>query len=171
MNVNKCSELDYASHLTQAQMDFEERNKIYRWKIVADLSKFGLENATIKEKNIPFIENLYQDIDWNFLSYQKMKNLFEMKRTNNNSLIGVPKVNYIEVDNHQGTIAVSSLFTNKIIWFLDGVKIKTKYNVIGKFVTTLKVENLNGKELFFILLGDNGQTISKTFGLLPQEVL
>ena len=99
-----------------------------------------------------------------------MKNLFEMKRTNN-SLIGVPKVNYIEVDNYQGTIAVSSLFTNKIIWFLDGVKIKTKYNVIGKFITTLKVENLNGKELFFILLGDNGQTISKTFGLLPQEVI
>ena len=170
MNVNKCSELDYASHLTQAQMDFEERSKIYRWKIVADLSKFGLENATIEELNIPFIENPYQDIDWNLLSYQKMKNLFKMKRTNN-SLIGVPKVNYIEVDNYQGTISVSSLFTNKIIWFLDGVKIKTKYNVIGKFVTTLKVENLNGKELFFILLGDNGQTISKTFGLLPQEVL
>ena len=170
MNVNKCSELDYASHLTQSQMDFEERNKIYRWKIVANLSKFGLENGTIKEKNIPFIENPYQDIDWNLLSYQKLKNLFKIKRTNH-SLIGVPKVNYIEVDNYQGTIAVSSLFTNKIIWFLDGVKIKTKYNVIGKFVTTLKVENLNGKELFFILLGDNGQTISKTFGLLPQEVL
>ena len=127
MNVNKCSELDYASHLTQAQMDFEERNKIYRWKIVADLSKFGLENGTIKEKNIPFIENPYQNIDWNFLSYQKMKNLFEMKRTNN-SLIGVPKVNYIEVDNYQGTITISSIYTNKIVWYLDNQKIKTKYN-------------------------------------------
>ena len=170
MKVNNCSELDYANHLTEAQLNFEEQNKIYRWKIVADLSKFGLKNATIKERNIPFIENPYQDIDWNFLSYQKMKNLFEMKRTNN-SLIGVPKVNYIEVDNYQGTIAVSSLFTNKIIWFLDGVKIKTKYNVIGEFVSIIKVENLDGKELCFKLLGDNGQTISKKFGLLPQEVL
>ncbi len=60
---------------------------------------------------------------------------------------------------------------NKIIWFLDGIKIKTKYNVIGEFVTTLKVENLYGKEIYFILLGDNGQTKSKAFGFLPQEVL
>ena len=41
----------------------------------------------------------------------------------------------------------------------------------GEFVTTLKVENLEGKEIYFILLGDNGQTKSKAFGLLPQEVL
>ena len=170
MNVNKCSELEYASHLTQAQLNFEQQNKIYRWKIVADLTKFGLKNATIKERNIPFIENPYQDIDWNTLSYNEMKNLFEMKRTNNN-LIGAPKVNYIEVDNYQGTIIISSLFTNKIEWYLDGVKIKTKYNVIGEFITTLKVENLIGKELSFILFGDNGRTISKTFELLPQEVL
>lgn len=99
-----------------------------------------------------------------------MKNLFEIKRTNNN-LIGAPKINYIEVDNYQGTITISSLFTNKIIWLLDGAKIKTKYNVIGEFNTTLKVENLNGKEIYFILVGDNGQIKSKTFELLPQEVL
>ena len=96
--------------------------------------------------------------------------VFNIKRTNKN-LIGAPKINYIEVDNYQGTIKVSSLFANKIIWFLDGIKIKTKYNVIGEFVTTLKVENLYGKEICFILLGDNGQTKSKAFGLLPQEVL
>ena len=80
-------------------------------------------------------------------------------------------MNYIEADNYQGTITVSSLYANKIIWFLDGVKFKTKHNVIGEFITTLKVENLDGKELRFILLVDNGQTISKTFGLLSQEVL
>ena len=170
INVNKCSELDYASHLTQAQMDFEEQNKIYRWKIVADLTKFGLNNATIKERNIPFVKSPYQDVDWNFLSYKEMKNLFEMERTANN-LIGAPKVNYIEVDNYQGIITISSIYTNKIEWYLDGSKIKTKYNVIGEFVANLKVENLEGKELYFILLGDNGLTISKTFGLLPQEVL
>lgn len=64
-------------------------------------------------------------------------------------MIGAPKINYVEVDNYQGTITVSSLFANKIIWFLDGIKIKTKYNVIGEFVATLKVENLDEKK--FIL--------------------
>ncbi len=53
LSVNNCNELDYANHLTKAQLDFEEQNKIYRWKIIADLSKFGLEKATIKERNIP----------------------------------------------------------------------------------------------------------------------
>ena len=99
-----------------------------------------------------------------------MKKLFEIKRTTSN-LIGAPKVNYIEIDNYQGTITISSLYTNRIVWFLDDTKIKTKYNVIGEFVTTLKVENLAGKELYFVLLGDNGQTVSKTLELLPQEVL
>ena len=36
MKVNNCSEMDFAAHLVQAQMDFETRNKIYRWKINAD---------------------------------------------------------------------------------------------------------------------------------------
>ena len=170
MSVNHCSELDYAFHLTKAKMDYEERNKIYRWKIVADLSKFGLENASIKERNIPFIKNPYKDIVWDFISYKEMKTLFEIKRTKD-ALLGAPKVNYIEVDNYQGTITVSSLFVNKITWFLDGVKIKTKYNANGEFNTTLKVENLIGKKICFILFGDNGQTASKRFELLPQEVL
>lgn len=99
-----------------------------------------------------------------------MKQLFEIKRTNAN-LIGTPKINYIEVDNYQGTITISSLFANSIIWFLDDVKIKTKYNVIGEFNTTLKVEDLNGRKLYFILLGDNGQIVSKVFELSPQEVV
>ncbi|MBR6778591.1 MAG: HNH endonuclease [Clostridia bacterium] len=170
MNVNNCNELEFASHLTKAQLDFEERNQIYRWKMVANLDKFGGEDIEIKQRNIPFIENSYQNIDWNFLSYKEMKNLFEIKRKNNN-LISVPKINYIEVDNYQGTITISSLYTNKIEWYLDGFKIKTKFNIIGEFYTTLKVENLVGKDLNFILIGDNGQTVSKTFVLLPQEVL
>ena len=77
LRVNNCSELEYAAHLTRAQLDFEERNKIYRWKIVADLTKFGLKNATIKERNIPFIENPYKNIDWNQLIIYKCKNCLE----------------------------------------------------------------------------------------------
>jgi len=170
LNINKCSALDYASQLAKAQMEFEERNKVYRWKIIADLNKFGLKNATLKQRNIPFIKNPYEDVDWDSIDYREMKNLFEIKRTNDN-LIGAPKINYIEVDNYQGTITISSLFANSIIWFLDDVKIKTKYNVIGEFNTTLKVEDLDGRKLYFILLGDNGQIISKIFELIPQEVI
>jgi len=170
LNVNNCSELDYASHLTQAQMNFEECNKIYRWKIIADLSKFGLKNPTIKARNIPFIENPYKDVDWNFISYKEMKNLFEIKRTNDN-LLGAPKINYVEVDNYQGIITISSVFANRIVWYLDGVKFKAKYNVVGEFITKLKVENLKGKELTFTLFGDGGKTFSKAFELSPQEVL
>ena len=151
-------------------MDFEDGNKIYRWKIVADLSKFGLENTAIKERNIPFIKNPYQNVDWDLISYNELKNLFDIKRVNNN-LFGAPKINYIEVDNYQGEITISSLFANKIVWFLNGVRIKTKYNVVGEFKTILKVENLKGEKLTFALFGDGGKTFSQIFELLPQEVL
>lgn len=171
LNVNKCSELDYASHLTQAQMDFEERNKIYRWKIVADLSKFGLENATIKEKNIPFVRSVYENIDWNNYDFIKHNKKMISHVEKNSLYFPEPKILSIEIDNYQGTIEVLSNDTNKIEWYLDKQKIKTKYNVVGKFKTILKVENLNGKELTFALFGDGGKTFSKIFELLPQEVL
>lgn len=35
---------------------------------------------------------------------------------------------------------------------------------------TLKVENLKGNKLTFVLFGDGGKTMSKIFELLPQEV-
>lgn len=172
INVNKCSELDYASHLTQAQMDFEEQNKIYRWKIVADLSKFGLKNPTIKERNIPFIENPYASVDFKMVEFKNEKKLFQVCQSSPPKYwINPPRVISIDVDNYQGVIEILCDDVNKIEWYLDKQKIKTKYNVVGKFKTTLKVENLRGKELTFVLYGDGGQTISKIFELLPQEVL
>ena len=98
INVNKCSELDYASHLTQAQMNFEEQNKIYRWKIVANLSRFGLKNPTIKERNIPFIKSIYEDVDWNdynFIKYNKNK-IFNIEK--NSLYFPEPKVLLIAID-------------------------------------------------------------------------
>ncbi|MGN1258798.1 MAG: HNH endonuclease [Christensenellales bacterium] len=172
INVNKCSELDYASHLIKAQMDFEERNKIYRWKIKADLTNFGLENATIKEKNIPYIQNPYESVVWNFTSFEDKKKLFQCYQSSPPKYwINPPSVISIDVDNYQGIIEILCDDINKIEWYLDKQKIKTKYNVIGKFKTTLKVENLNGKKLTFTLFGDGGKTFSKAFGLLPQEAL
>lgn len=82
-----------------------------------------------------------------------------------------PKILSMSIDNYQGIIEILSNDINKIEWYLDKEKIKTKYNVVGKFKTTLKVENLNGKELTFALFGDGGKTFSQTFELLPQEVL
>ncbi len=172
IKVNNCSELEFATHLVQSEMNFEEKNKIYRWKIKADLTKFGLENATIKEKNIPYIQNPYESVDWNLVSFEDKKKLFEfMKSSPPKYWINPPKVLSIEVDNYQGTIQVVIEDVNKIDWVLDNIKIKTKYNVVSKLKTMLKVENLNGKELKFVLYGDGGKTLSKTFELLPQEVL
>lgn len=172
MTVNNCSELEFATHLVQVQMDFEERNKVYRWKIKADLTKFGLENATIKEKNIPYIQNPYVSVDWNLVSFEDKKKLFEfIKSSPPKYWINPPKVLSIEVDNYQGTIQVVAEDVNKVDWVLDNIKIKTKYSVVGRFKTMLKVENLNGKELKFNLYGDGGKTLSKTFELLPQEVI
>ena len=171
INVNKCSELDYASHLIKAQMDFEERNKIYRWKIKADLRKFGLENATIKEKNIPYIQNPYESVDWNDYDFIKNnhKMLFYIEKNDHYYL--EPKILSIDIDNYQGTIKIVSDNTNKIEWYVDNNKIKTKYNTVWKFSTMLNVQNLEGKALTFALFGEGGKTLSKTFELLPQEVL
>lgn len=172
MKVNNASELDFISHLTEAEMKFEERNKVYRWNIVADLSKLGLKNPTIKERNIPFIKNPYQNADWTTITFEDKKKLFQYYQFSPPKYwINPPKVISIDVDNYQGIIEILCDDVNKIQWYLDKQKIKTKYNVIGKFKTTLKVENLNGKELTFTLFGDGGKTFSKTFELLPQEVL
>ena len=171
MDINKCTDLDYALEITKAQMEFEELNKIYRWKVVADLKKFGLGNATIKEKNIPYIKNPYDKVNWgnyDFLKNNK-KELFHLCKFANYRT--EPNVLLIQVDNYQGIIQIVCEDTNRIEWSLDEKLIKTKYNIIGVFSTVFKVENLNGKNLKFKLFGDGGQTTSKIFELLSQEVI
>ena len=172
MNVNGCSELDYATHFAKAKMDFEERNKIYRWKIVADLEKFGLKDAALKTKNIPLIKSVYENVDFTMLSFENNKKLFKSYVSLPKKYwITPPKVLSIVIDNYQGKIEVVSDDVNRIEWYLDNQKIKTKYNVVGKFITTLSVENLKGTELTFILFGIGGKTVSKIFELSPQEVI
>lgn len=77
----------------------------------------------------------------------------------------------ISVDNYQGEIQIICNDINRIEWYLDDIKIKTKYNVVGKFKTSFKVINLGGRYLNFKLIGNGGETISKRFCLLPQEVI
>ncbi len=172
IKVNNCSELEYAAALAQAQLKFDELNKVYRWKIIADLEKYGLKNPTIKERNIPFIINPYEGIDWENILIDKKMAIFQLlKLEPSMNWVNPPKVIKLNVDNYQGIIQVICQDANKIEWYLDGRKIKTAYNVIWRFKTEIKVENLEGNGLVFILYGDKGQTISKTFEISSKGVL
>ena len=134
-----------AKHIFESQLLFEERNKVLRWKIKANLEKLGLKGIEIEQRNIPFIVNPYEEIEWELLSFQEKKALLKSCPPTPRPLwITPPKVISILVDNYQGIIEVVCNDTNKIKWFLDEVKIKTKYNVIGKFITKFKVENFDG---------------------------
>lgn len=169
MKVNDASEMEFASHLNKSLFEYNERNSVYRWKIVADLEKFDGNGIEIKQNNIPLIKNPYENVDWDKHSYDDTKSLFEIKR--NENLIGSPKIFSINVDNYQGIIQIKSLFADRIEWYLDKKKIKTKYNTAGPFTTELSVKNLIGKKLKFKIIGIGGETTSKNFELLPQEVL
>lgn len=169
MKVNNCSEMDFASHLNKSLLEYNERNSVYRWKIIADLEKFGGSGIKVKQNNIPLIKNPYENMEWDNLSFSDTKNLFEIKR--NEFLLGSPKIVSINVDNYQGVIQIKALFADRVEWYLDEKKIKTKYNTAGLFTTELKIKNLIGKYLKFKLIGIGGETISKNFEILPQEVL
>ena len=161
LKVNQCSEMEFASHLNKALIEYEQRNKIFRWKMIANLERFGGKNIELKTRNIPIIISPYDDINWSGLSYQDTKNLFKIVR--DDSLIGAPKIFSIDIDNYQGVIHLKSLFSDKIEWFLNGEKIKTKYNTIGQFSTSLHVEGLNGSQLNFKLSNSHGYIVSKNF--------
>ena len=161
LKVNQCSEMEFASHLNKALIEYDQRNKIFRWKMIANLERFGGKNIELKTRNIPIIISPYDDINWSGLSYQDTKNLFKIVR--DDSLIGAPKIFSIDIDNYQGVIHLKSLFSDKIEWFLNGEKIKTKYNTIGQFSTSLHVEGLNGSQLNFKLSNSHGYIVSKNF--------
>lgn len=171
MNVNNASEMEFASHLNKSLLEYNERNSVYRWKIAANLEKFGGSGIEIKQNNIPLIKNPYENINWNEYDYLKTEynNLFSIKSKKLYYL--EPIVLYIYVDNYQGTLTIVCENVNKIEWYLDDIKIKTMYNVVGLFTTELKVKTLIGKNLKFKLIGTGGETTSKNFEILPQEVL
>lgn len=126
MKINDCSELDFASHLTQAEILFNERNEIYFWKMKLDLVKFGGKEISIPDLTRLKILNPYSEND-----------LEELKNKTNLS----PRILNIEVNNYSGNINVKSDISNKIVWYVDGKVSKTQYN----FARTLKSD--------FLLLG------------------
>ncbi|MDD4154598.1 MAG: hypothetical protein PHT30_04245 [Bacilli bacterium] len=64
LEINNCNEIAFAGHYAEAQILFEERNKVERWNIKADLDKFGGKGIEIKERNIPMIISPYENVNW-----------------------------------------------------------------------------------------------------------
>lgn len=200
LKINNCDDITFAGHYTEAQFLFDERNKVERWKIKADLDKFGGKGIEIQERNIPKILSPYESVNWETIERirttadndaslkaelgEKFITVLLAEEDNDGrglryslktgpkyflsqpkNYIGAPKIRSIAVDNYQGTITIDSDDVNKIEWIMDDEIIKTKYNIVGKFITTFSVENLNGSNIRFRLLGDGGQVCSQKFKL------
>lgn len=142
MEVNNASELEFASHLTKAQMDFEERNKVYRWKMIADLERFGGKDIQIKETYIPLIDSEYtQD------TLETLKNEVDF----------TPRILNVCVNNYEGTISITCDKTNKINWYDSKQNlIATKFNFGEEFVTKFSVKNSHFPYITFKLTGEFG---------------
>lgn len=152
MEINNASELEFASHLTKAQMYFEERNKVYRWKMIAYLEKFGGKDVQIKETYIPLIDSEYTQ---------------DALETLKNEVCFAPRILDISVNNYEGTISITCDKTNKINWYDDKQNlIGTKFNFSEKFVTKFSVKNLHLPYITFKLTGEFGKKISKKFILI-----
>lgn len=152
MKVNNCNELEFVTHLANAQIEFEERNKIYRWKMVADLEKFGGKNIEIKKINLPLIKSEYNEQEINLLK---------------NECNFTPRILDININNYEGTISISCDKTNKIEWFDDKLNLlDTEFNFGEKFNTKFSVKNLYCSYLTFKLTGEYGEKISKRFDLI-----
>lgn len=151
MEVNNCNELEFASHLTKAQIDFEERNKVYRWKMIANLERFGGKDVQIKETCIPLIDSEYtQD------TLETLKNEVDF----------TPRILDVSINNYEGTISITCDKTNKINWYDNKQNlIATKFNFGEKFVTKYSVKNLHFPYIAFKLTGEFGEKISKKFVL------
>lgn len=155
MKINNCNEFEFAKHFTKAQMDFEENNKIYRWKMVADLKKFCGKSIEIKENYIPIIKTQYTQSE-----LKGLKNICDF----------IPRILNIDINNYQGIISIICDKTNKIEWYDNEEKlIDTKFNFSERFITNFSVKNLHLPYIFFKLIGKYGETLSKKIALIPYE--
>lgn len=150
MKVNNCTELDFASHLVKAIILFEERNRIYRWKMVADLSEYD-NNILIKQPYLPYIINPYESDD-----LEQLQNQISL----------TPNIEMIEIDNYSGLIKLKCRNVNKVVWYdLDNNIISAKY-FFSKFpIIEFCVKDLKCESIIFKLYGLNGEYVSKQFFL------
>ena len=147
IKVNNATEIDFASHLANALIIFNERNAVYRWRIIADLSKFGGDDITIHEHYIPRIKNNYK--------IEELENLKNVADLN-------PRLIELEVDNYRGEIRIICDKTNKIVWYDNNNKaICTKFNFAKIFKTSFSVKDLTCNYITFNLVGEKGMLLSK----------
>jgi hypothetical protein len=182
LRQNNCDPLAFARHYTDAQLLFEQRNEVLRWKMQADLESFGGYGIEIKHRDIPLIKNPYDGINWETADHERMQTdgteyatvLVTDENTDRKAkyftssprtLIGTPKIRLIAVNNYQGTITVVCDDTKKIEWVCGEEIIKTKYNCTGKFIAEYSVESLENSSIRFRLTGDGGETLSQEFRL------
>ena len=158
--------MTFTKHYTEAQILFEERNQILRWKLKADLSGFGGKGIEVEPRIIPIIINPYDGIDWQIAGYRSKK----IEKASDGNFPDLytrpPKIRSIDVDNYQGTIAVTACFANRIDWIYEDKVVKTKFNCAGKLAVQFNVEDLQESKLRFILTGDGGQISSDEFLLM-----
>ncbi|MFA5449112.1 MAG: hypothetical protein WC292_01555 [Clostridia bacterium] len=188
LKINKCSPIVFAGHYAEAQILFDERNEVKRWKVKAELEQFGGKGIEIKERHIPIIINPYDGVDWKTIIHKRKtikelssdsKLVFEsiiLQSADLNNDMAIyfttyqlnafpPKINFIEVDNYAGTITVVSERVNKIQWIANGKIIKTKYNFAKKLTDVFSAEDLDDLEIRFVLTNNFGETVSATFRL------
>lgn len=155
MKVNSCNELEFELHLAKALIEFEEKNKIYRWKMVADLERFGGKNIQINNIKIPLITSEYDEKELNLLK---------------NECDFAPRILDININNYEGTISIICDKTNKIEWFDENLNLlDTKYNFGGRFYTSFSVKNLCCTFITFKLIGEYGEKVSKKFKLIEYK--
>ena len=148
LEVNQCSELDFAGHLMQAERLFNERNEIYYWKMKLNLDKF--KNITVPDLSRQKIVSPYSEEDLDILR-------------NQTDLL--PRILDIEVDNYTGEIVVKSDISNKIVWYVDDKEVKKEYTFALIFKSRFSVTGIKGKGVWFTLYGDYGKRTSKVFKL------
>lgn len=167
MSVNNCTENDFVRDLLMAKSKYEDRNKIYRWHIKADLKEIIGEEIEMKQRKIPFIVDPYSNVDWRATHYDSQKRLFKIKESK--SWFKAPYILSVEVNNYQGIITIEALHYNKINWFLNDELIKTQHNLAGNSITSFSVEGLDFGELFYVIEGDDGSVTSEKYLLKEYE--
>ena len=134
-----------------------------RWKLKANLDRFGGKGVEVKQRDIPFIANPYENADCNEINHAYIASRTSVK---NNNFGVLPKIRLIEVDNYQGIIKITADYSSKIQWLNGGEVVQTKYSTVcGRFATEFKVEKIPFKYVMFKLIGDHGHIVSEPFRL------
>lgn len=150
MEVNDCNELEFASHLAQAEILFNERNEIYFWKMELNLAKFGGKDIPILNITRLKILNPYSEND-----LESLKNEASFS----------PRILDIEVNNYSGDIIVKSDKSNKVSWYVDNKLAKTQYNFAYVLKSSFSIIGLKAESIYFKIHGDYGEINSKEFKL------